>query len=156
VFTDPLVQSCSCDLPHLLVVTALAVIAAYAIAYVWVRGTPGQRRFAEFLHPVPFWISVLTRAFGWVALLSNRGLIKTLAAGGGRHRRALTLVRNEFGVVVGYDAFPHPLRRVPAGARRCATSDERRVFGASAGQAESPGPRGRDGRRADAGGASPR
>ena len=36
---------------------------------------------AEFCILVPFWISVLTRAFGWVALLSNRGLHQHLAAG---------------------------------------------------------------------------
>ena len=44
---------------------------------VWVRGSSAQRMLAEFCILVPFWISVLTRAFGWVALLSNRGLINT-------------------------------------------------------------------------------
>src|SRR4051812_14685618 len=49
------------------VVTVCAVVGAYAIAYLWVRGTPLQRNIAEFCILVPFWISVLTRAFGWLA-----------------------------------------------------------------------------------------
>src|SRR5262245_26585973 len=58
-------------------VTILAVAMAYMIALVWVRGTTTQRLIAELCILIPFWISVLTRAFGWVALLSNRGLINT-------------------------------------------------------------------------------
>ena len=68
---------------------------------VWVRGTPVQRVIAEFCILVPFWISVLTRAFGWVALLSNRGLINTWLQSIGFISEPLALVRNEFGVIVG-------------------------------------------------------
>lgn len=84
--TDPLVQSVLVrTLRICLAVTLFSVAGAYAIAVLWVRGTPGQRMFAEFCILVPFWISLLTRAFGWVALLSNRGLIN----GWLRHRRHL-------------------------------------------------------------------
>src|SRR5580692_8943213 len=53
------------------IVTASSVAAAYAIAYVWVRGTRMQRRLTELCILIPFLISILTRAFGWLALLSN-------------------------------------------------------------------------------------
>ena len=82
-------------------VTVLAVVAAYAITYVWVRGTRLQRRLFELCILVPFWISLLTRAFGWLALLSSRGLINTWLQVLGVVDEPLQLVRNEFGVVVG-------------------------------------------------------
>ncbi|MDR3515741.1 MAG: ABC transporter permease [Azospirillaceae bacterium] len=84
-----------------LVVTAIAVTLAYIMAYVWVRGTPRQRLAMEFCVLVPFWISVLTRAFGWVALLANRGLINSWGQSLGLFDQPLALVHNEFGVIVG-------------------------------------------------------
>ncbi len=82
-------------------VTVLAVAAAYAITYAWVRGTSLQRRLFELCILVPFWISLLTRAFGWLALLSSRGLINSCLQALGFIDEPLQLVRNEFGVVVG-------------------------------------------------------
>lgn len=99
---DPLVSSVFLRTFRLcLTVTALAVTAAYAIAYVWVRGTLLQRRLTELCIFIPFWISVLTRAFGWLALLSSRGLLNTWMQAVGLIDSPLALVRNELGVVVG-------------------------------------------------------
>ncbi|TIX63461.1 MAG: ABC transporter permease, partial [Mesorhizobium sp.] len=93
--TDPLVQSVFIrTLRIALIVTLVSVTAAYAITVVWVRGSPVQRVIAEFCILVPFWISVLTRAFGWVALLSNRGLINTWLQSIGFISEPLALVRN--------------------------------------------------------------
>jgi putative spermidine/putrescine transport system permease protein len=94
-------------------VTIASVAAAYAIAVVWVRGTPAQRAVAEFCILIPFWISVLTRAFGWLALLSNRGLINSWLQGIGFISEPLTLVRNEFGVIVGMTHFLIPFAVFP-------------------------------------------
>lgn len=111
---DPLVQSVLIRTVRIcLVVTLASVAAAYAIAVVWVRGSPGQRIFAEFCILVPFWISVLTRAFGWVALLSNRGVINTWLQAIGVISEPLTLVRNEFGVIVGMSHFLIPFAVFP-------------------------------------------
>ena len=99
---DPLVTSVFLRTFRLcLAVTGLAVAAAYMIAYVWVRGSLWQRRATEFCILVPFWISLLSRAFGWLALLSNRGLVNTVLQSTGLIDAPLALVRNEFGVVVG-------------------------------------------------------
>ena len=84
-----------------LVVTLVAVTSAYAIAYVWVRGSPLARRLTEFCILVPFWISVLTRAFGWLALLSNRGILNGWLQALGLIDAPLTMVRNEASVVLG-------------------------------------------------------
>ena len=82
-------------------VTVLGVAAAYAITYVWVRGTRLQRHIVGICILVPFWISLLTRAFGWLALLSNRGLVNTWLRTIGLIDDPLTLVRNEGSVVAG-------------------------------------------------------
>lgn len=128
--SDPLVQSVMVrTLRICAVVTLVSVAAAYAIAVVWVRGSPGQRMFAEFCILVPFWISVLTRAFGWVALLSNRGLINSWLQAIGVISEPLTLVRNEFGVIVGMSHFLIPFAVFPiASAMR--TLDERVLLAA--------------------------
>jgi len=111
------------------IVTLLSVIGAYAIAYLWIRGTPLQRTLIEFCILVPFWISVLTRAFGWLALLSNRGLVNTWLQSLGFISEPLALVRNEFGVIVGMTHFLLPYAVFPlASAMR--TLDERVLLAA--------------------------
>jgi putative spermidine/putrescine transport system permease protein len=56
-------------------VMLISTAAAYMITLAWVRGGPFLRLIVELCILIPFWISVLTRAFGWLALLSNKGLI---------------------------------------------------------------------------------
>ncbi|MHC1551756.1 ABC transporter permease [Phyllobacterium sp. K27] len=130
VFTDPLVQSVFIrTLRICLIVTAASLITAYAIAYVWVRGNSVQRALAEFCILVPFWISVLTRAFGWLAMLSNRGLINTWLQSAGIISEPLALARNEFGVIVGMTHFLIPFAVFPiASAMR--SIDERVLLAA--------------------------
>ena len=90
-----------------------SVVAAYAIAYVWVRGTRVERRLAELCILIPFWISILTRAFGWLARPSNRGLINTWLEATGLVAEPLALAYNEFSVT-WHRACPHSVRGVPA------------------------------------------
>ncbi|MDT3379371.1 ABC transporter permease [Labrys neptuniae] len=117
-------------------VTVITVIAAYMIAYVWVRGTPLQQRLAELCILIPFWISVLTRAFGWLALLSNRGLVNSWLQSLGFISEPLTLVRNEFGVIIGMTHFLIPFAVFPlASAMR---SLDERVFLAARGMGAGP------------------
>ncbi len=134
--SDPLIQSVFFRTFRIcLIVTVSAVAAAYAIAYVWVRGTPVQRLVTELCILIPFWISVLTRAFGWVALLSNRGLINTWLQSAGIISEPLTMVRNEFGVVLGMMHFLIPFAVFPiASAMR---SLDERVFLAARGMGAS-------------------
>lgn len=110
-------------------VTVISVVLAYAITLVWVRGGPVARVVIELCILIPFWISVLTRAFGWLALLSNRGLVNTLAQDLGIWAEPLTLVRNEFGVIVGMVHFLVPFAVFPlASAMR--SVDERVLLAA--------------------------
>lgn len=115
--TDPLVLSVFLRTFRIcLVATALSVAAAYMIALVWVRGRPLARMLVEFCILIPFWISVLTRAFGWLALLSNKGLVNGWLVSAGLIEAPLTLVRNELGVVLGMVHFLIPFAVFPIAA----------------------------------------
>lgn len=94
-------------------VTVLSVAAGYSIALLWVRGSPLVRVLAELCIIIPFWISSLTRAFGWLALLSNRGLINGWLQSIGVLDDPLVLVRNEIGVVIGMVHFMIPFAVFP-------------------------------------------
>lgn len=110
-------------------VTALAVAAAYVLTLIWVRGGPVARPVIELCIMIPFWISVLTRAFGWLALLSNKGILNGWLQSLGFISEPLTLVRNEFGVVVGMVHFLIPFAVFPlASAMR--SVDERVLLAA--------------------------
>ena len=112
--SDPLVRSIFWrTLRICLIVTVVAVGAAYMLTYVWVNGDRTARTLAELAILIPFWISVLTRAFGWLALLSNRGIINTWAMDLGLLNTPLTMVRNEFGVVLGMVHFLIPFAVFP-------------------------------------------
>ena len=111
------------------IVTAASVAAAYAIAYVWVRGTRWQRRLTELCILIPFLISILTRAFGWLALLSNRGLVNSWLQASGLIDSPLQLTYNEFSVILGMTHALTPFAALPlASAMR--SVDERVLLAA--------------------------
>lgn len=114
VFTDPVVLSVLWrTLKVCVIVTALTVVVAYAIAYVWVNGGRLAATIVTFAVLVPFWISTLTRAFGWLALLFNRGIVNTALMDLGVISFPLTLVRNELGVIIGITHFMIPFAVLP-------------------------------------------
>jgi putative spermidine/putrescine transport system permease protein len=114
VFTDPTVLGVLWrTLRICCIVTLLTVVAAYAISYVWVCGSRLQATIVEFGVLIPFWISTLTRAFGWLALLYNRGIVNSTLMSLGIIDFPLMLVRNEFGVVVGMTHFLIPFAVLP-------------------------------------------
>ena len=128
--TDPLVFSVFLRTFRIcLIVTVLSVVAAYAIAYVWVRGTRLERRLVEFCILIPFWISILTRAFGWLALLSNRGLINTWLQAAGLIAGPLPLAYNDFSVILGITHVLTPFAAFPL-ASSMRSVDERVLLAA--------------------------
>ncbi len=128
--TDPLVQSVFLRTFRVcLIVTVVTVCASYMITLLWVRGSRMQRTLIELCILIPFWISVLTRAFGWLALLSTKGILNTWAQNLGFLTEPLTLVRNEFGVVVGMVHFLIPFAAFPLASAMRAV-DERALLAA--------------------------
>ncbi len=128
--TDPLVFSVFVRTFRICaIVTATSVAAAYAIAYVWVRGTRWQRRLTELCILIPFLISILTRAFGWLALLSNRGLVNSWLQAAGFTDAPLQLAYNEFSVILGMTHVLTPFAAFPLASAMRAV-DERVLLAA--------------------------
>ncbi len=114
VFTDPIVLGVLLRTVRICAIVTLATtVLAYALTYVWVLGTRPWSLLVEFCVLVPFWISTLTRAFGWLVLLYNRGIINTWLLDLGVISEPLALVRNELGTIIGMTHFLVPFAVFP-------------------------------------------
>jgi putative spermidine/putrescine transport system permease protein len=96
-----------------LVTTALALLLGYLIAYVMTQAGPRQRLWITGFVLVPFWISVLARAFSWVTLLRAEGIINSALMSWGVISEPLPLLRNEFAVVLGMVHYMVPYAVLP-------------------------------------------
>lgn len=115
--TDPSVQRVLLRTFRICVaVTLVAVTAAYLLAYVYVRSSQRLRLLIELCVLLPFWISVLIRAFGWLALLRSNGFLNTWLMSLGAIDAPLMMVRNEIGVVIGMVHFMIPFAVFPIAA----------------------------------------
>ncbi|KIC13743.1 ABC transporter permease [Leisingera sp. ANG-Vp] len=120
-----------------ILVTLTSVLLAYLLAYHWVFGSPARKLFMELCIFIPFWISVLIRAFGWVVILRNKGILNETLLSIGAIAEPLTLVRTEFSVILGMVHFLVPFAVFPiASVMRQIDS---RVLLASRGMGASPG-----------------
>lgn len=112
--TDPIIQSVFLRTFRICaIVTVVAVSMAYVLSYMWVYGSRRQQVVVELCIIIPFWISVLTRAFGWLVILYNRGIVNSWLMELGLISAPLTLVRNEFGVIIGIVHFLVPFAVFP-------------------------------------------
>jgi putative spermidine/putrescine transport system permease protein len=81
---------------------------SYAVAFALVHMPPATRRVALFMVMVPFWISVLVRAFAWITILRRNGVLNSALVGSGAVSEPLELVYNQFGVIVGMVHYMMP------------------------------------------------
>jgi putative spermidine/putrescine transport system permease protein len=95
------------------VTTALALLAGYLVAFVMVHVGERQRRLMFFVILVPFWLSVLARAFAWVTLLRSGGIVNDLLLWLGLIRQPLAMMYNELGVVIGMTHYMLPYAILP-------------------------------------------
>lgn len=93
--------------------TLFALILGYLVAYVMVHAGPRHRLWITAFVLVPFWVSVLVRAFSWLTLLRTEGIINNALLGAGLVASPLALVRNELGVVVGMVHYMVPYAVLP-------------------------------------------
>jgi putative spermidine/putrescine transport system permease protein len=83
-----------------LLVTALALVLGYPIAYAASSAPRGWSILILALVVLPFWTSVLVRAYAWLALLQRNGVINHLLEDLGLIHEPLALVHNTFGTVI--------------------------------------------------------
>jgi putative spermidine/putrescine transport system permease protein len=88
--------------------TALAVLASYVVAFALIHMNEGTRRIALFMVLVPFWISVLVRAFAWITILRREGILNSALLGIGLIASPLELVHNRLGVMIGMVHYMMP------------------------------------------------
>lgn len=91
-----------------LMTTVLTVVASYIVAFALIHMSAGVRRVALFLVLVPFWISVLIRAFSWITILRRRGVLNTALTEAGIISTPLDLVYNLLGVTIGMVHYMMP------------------------------------------------
>jgi putative spermidine/putrescine transport system permease protein len=95
------------------ITTFISLLLGYAIAYAVLHVRQRHAELLLFFVLLSFWLSVLIRAFAWLTLLQNRGLVNTLLLDWGLIDAPLTLVRNEFGVVLGMVHYMIPFAVLP-------------------------------------------
>lgn len=88
--------------------TVLTIVASYVVAFALIHMSAGLRRIALFLVLVPFWISVLVRAFSWITILRRRGVLNTMLTEAGIISAPLDLVYNLLGVTIGMVHYMMP------------------------------------------------
>lgn len=95
------------------ITTIITVVLGYLVAYAMAHVRETQRTWMMFCILLTFWLSVLIRAFAWVMLLRNEGLINQGLLAMGLISEPLQMVRNELGVVIGMVHFMLPLAVLP-------------------------------------------
>jgi putative spermidine/putrescine transport system permease protein len=93
--------------------TAIALTLGYLVAYVMVHAGPRHRTWITAFVLVPFWVSVLVRAFAWLTILRTEGILNEALTGAGLIAAPLALVRNELGVVIGMVHYMIPYAVLP-------------------------------------------
>ena len=93
--------------------TIISLLLGYTVAYAALHVRSRHAEMLLFFVLLCFWLSVLIRAFAWLTLLQNRGLVNTLLLDWGLIDEPIALVRNEFGVVLGMVHYMIPYAVLP-------------------------------------------
>ncbi len=114
IFSNPAILSIMWTTARIsIVTTVVSVVLAYFIAYHLRFGSSRKKQILLAAVLVPFWLSVLIRAFAWLVILRGGGPVDTLIQATGLFSEPPRLVRNEFGVVVGMVHFMVPYAVFP-------------------------------------------
>ena len=85
-----------------LLVTALALLIGFPVAYYIAKIAGKRSRGALFLMClIPLWVSDLIRAFGWILLLRETGVVSSVLIWSGMTDQGIEFLYNDVTVVVG-------------------------------------------------------
>ena len=85
-----------------ILVTALALVLGFPIAWYIAKIAKERSRAALFLMClIPLWVSDLVRAYGWIVLLRETGVISTALVSLGVIRQPIEMLYNDVTVVIG-------------------------------------------------------
>ena len=83
------------------ITTLVTAVIGYPIAYFVARHAGRLQNLALVLVILPFWVSFIVRAYAWVDLLAEHGLINRLLLRSGLISSPIPLVHNMTGVAIG-------------------------------------------------------
>lgn len=115
------------------IVTVAAIVLGYPVAYV---AAGASRRWSVVILAMvvlPFWTSVLVRAYAWLILLQRRGLVNSALIDLGLIDQPLPLVNNEFGTIIATIHILLPFMVLPLYATMQKIPPELTMAGASLG-----------------------
>jgi putative spermidine/putrescine transport system permease protein len=92
-----------------LVTTIISIVMAYIVAYALLNASSTGRKVMMIFVILPFWISVLVRAFSWMVLLGRTGVINKVLLSTGLISAPLEMMYDEFGVDVGMVHYMVPV-----------------------------------------------
>ncbi len=95
------------------VVTLLALVIGYPIAYALTKISPRWRTIALIAIILPFWTNFLIRTYAWILLLNNAGIVNQSLMGLGIIDSPLPLLYNANTVAVGLLYMYLPLMVLP-------------------------------------------
>src|SRR5260221_9049456 len=84
------------------IVTPVTVLLAFPVAHLMAHGSPRLRRWLIFLVLVPFWTSLLVRAFATAILLQRHGVVNSFLIDFGFIEEPLPLLYNMTGLLAGF------------------------------------------------------
>jgi len=116
--------------------TVVSVAIAYIIAYAITHASAAHRRTMLMFVLLPFWVSVLVRAFAWVTLLGREGVINKILLGSGIVSEPLDMMYNELGVNIGMVHYMVPVATLTLYANMSGV--DRRLVSAARGLGASP------------------
>jgi len=93
--------------------TLVSVLLGYLLAWRMHVARAAELRIIVFCLMFPLWTSVLVRAFAWVALLQNNGIVNSALLALGVVDRPLPMSRNELGVLIGMVHVMVPYATLP-------------------------------------------
>jgi putative spermidine/putrescine transport system permease protein len=120
-----------------LVVTVLALLLGYPLAYAATLASKYWSIVILSLVILPFWTSVLVRAYAWLALLQRTGVVNQLLQSLGLVDEPLALVHNTLGTVIATVHILLPFMVLPLYATMKKIPGELMLAGASLGASPS-------------------
>ena len=99
---DPLYATIFLDSARIaLIATLLALLIGYPAAYAIVKAPERWQTSLLFFAILPFWTNYLIRTYAWIVLLNPAGLINNALVASGLTAAPLSLLYNEFAVILG-------------------------------------------------------
>lgn len=93
--------------------TFFCLLLGYPFAYIIARSPARYRNILLLLIIVPFWTNSLIRTYAWIVLLRTEGVINTLLMQLGLIEQPLSLLYNEFSVLIGLTYTMLPFMILP-------------------------------------------